>query len=67
MEKTINYLEEEKPLITIPINKLKELTKIGEKYNWEITKIKENLYRAPKKTNIYIFKPKKLISSKKIN
>lgn len=46
VEKAINYLEEERPLITIPMNKLQEFTKIGEKYNWEITDIKENLYRT---------------------
>lgn len=46
VEKAINYLEEEKPLITIPMDKLQEFTKIGEKYNWEITDIKENLYRT---------------------
>lgn len=46
VEKAIDYLEEEKPLITIPMNKLQEFTKIGEKYNWEITDIRENLYRT---------------------
>lgn len=45
VEKAIEYLETEKPLITIPLNKLNEFTKIGEKYNWEISDIKENLYR----------------------
>lgn len=45
-EKAINYLEEEKPLITIPIDKLHEFIKIASKYNWEVTEIKENLYRT---------------------
>ncbi|MDD6757540.1 MAG: GNAT family N-acetyltransferase [bacterium] len=45
VEKAIEYLETEKPLITIPLSKLNEFTKIGEKYNWEISDIKENLYR----------------------
>lgn len=44
-EKAIEYLETEKPLITIPSSKLNEFTKIGEKYNWRISDIKENLYR----------------------
>jgi len=46
MEKIVNYLEEEKPLITIPMDKLNEFIKISNKYNWEITDIKENLYRT---------------------
>ena len=45
-EKAISYLEEEKPLITIPMDKLHEFTKIAVKYNWEVSEIKENLYRA---------------------
>lgn len=45
-EKAINYLEEEKPLITIPMDKLHEFIKIATKYNWEVTEIKENLYRT---------------------
>lgn len=45
VEKAIEYLGTEKPLITIPLNKLNEFTRIGEKYNWEISNIKENLYR----------------------
>ena len=45
-EKAINYLEEEKPLITIPMDKLHEFIKIASKYNWEVTEIKENLYRT---------------------
>lgn len=45
-EKAIAYLEEEKPLITIPMDKLHEFTKIAVKYNWEVSEIKENLYRA---------------------
>ena len=44
--KAVEYLEEDKPLITIPMDKLHEFTRIGEKYNWEITDIKENLYRT---------------------
>lgn len=46
VEKAIAYLEEEKPLITIPMDKLNDFIKIGNKYNWEITDIKENLYRT---------------------
>lgn len=46
VEKAIEYLETERPLITIPLNKLHEFTKIGEKLNWEITDIVENLYRT---------------------
>lgn len=45
-KKAINYLEEEKPLITIPMDKLHEFIKIASKYNWEVTEIKENLYRT---------------------
>ena len=45
-EKAIDYLEEEKPLITIPMDKLHEFIKIASKYNWEVTEIKENLYRT---------------------
>lgn len=46
VEKSIAYLEEEKPLITIPMDKLHEFIKISNKYNWEISDIKENLYRT---------------------
>ena len=46
MEKIVDYLEEAKPLITIPMDKLNEFIKISNKYNWEITDIKENLYRT---------------------
>lgn len=46
VEIAINYLEDEKPLITIPFNKLNEFTRIGEKLSWEITDIRENMYRA---------------------
>lgn len=46
VERAINYLEDEKPLITIPFNKLNEFTRIGEKLSWEITNIRENMYRA---------------------
>lgn len=45
-EKAVDYLEEEKPLITIPMDKLHEFVKIAEKYGWEISEIKENLYRT---------------------
>ena len=45
-EKAISYLEEEKPLITIPMDKLQDFIKIASKYNWEVTEIKENLYRT---------------------
>ena len=45
-QKAVEYLEEERPLITIPMDKLGDFTKIAEKYNWEITEIKENLYRT---------------------
>lgn len=45
VEKAIEYLETEKPLITMPLSKLNEFTRIGEKYNWEISDIKENMYR----------------------
>lgn len=45
-EKAIDYLEEEKPLITIPMDKLHEFIKIASKYNWKVTEIKENLYRT---------------------
>ncbi len=44
--KAVEYLEEDKPLITIPMDKLHEFTRIGGKYNWIITDIKENLYRT---------------------
>ena len=44
--KAVEYLEEEKPLITIPMDKLHEFTKIAKKYNWEVSEIKENLYRT---------------------
>lgn len=46
VEKAVEYLEETKPLITIPMNKLNEFIKIGNRFNWEITDIKENLYRT---------------------
>ena len=46
VEKAIEYLEETKPLITIPMDKLNEFVKIGNRFNWEITDIKENLYRT---------------------
>ena len=45
-EKAIEYLEEEKPLITIPMDKLNQFIKISKKYKWEISDIKENLYRT---------------------
>ena len=45
VEKSIEYLETEQPLITIPMDKLNEFIKIGNKYNWKVTNIIENLYR----------------------
>lgn len=44
--KAVDYLEETKPLITIPMDKLNEFTKIANRYDWKITDIKENLYRT---------------------
>lgn len=44
--KAVEYLEEDKPLITIPMDKLNDFTKIANKYGWEISDIKENLYRT---------------------
>ena len=46
VEKAVEYLEEKKPWIKIPMNKLNEFIKIGNRFNWEITDIKENLYRT---------------------
>ena len=46
VEKAVDYLEESRPLITIPMNKLNEFIRIGNYYNWQITDIKENLYRT---------------------
>lgn len=46
VEKAIEFLEESRPLITIPMDKLNEFIRIANKYNWEITDIKENLYRT---------------------
>lgn len=45
VEKSIEFLETEQPLITIPMDKLNEFIKIGNKYNWKVTNIIENLYR----------------------
>ena len=45
VEKAIEYLEEERPLITIPMDKLNDFIRIGNRFNWQITEIKENLYR----------------------
>lgn len=45
VEKAITYLEEEKPLITIPMDKMKDFKRIYNRYNWKVTDIKENLYR----------------------
>lgn len=68
VEKAIEYLETEKPLITIPLSKLNEFTKIGEKYNWEVSDIKENLYRLNDPevivNGIYEIKEKIIIPSK---
>lgn len=44
--KDVEYLEEDRPLITIPMDKLNEFTKIADRYGWQITDIKENLYRT---------------------
>lgn len=46
VERAIAYLEEEKPLITIPLDKLHEFARIGRRLGWQITDIKENLYRV---------------------
>ena len=46
VERAVEFLEEERPLITIPMDKLNEFIKIANKYNWKITDIKENLYRT---------------------
>ena len=46
VEKAVEFLEESRPLITIPMDKLNEFIRIANKYNWEITDIKENLYRT---------------------
>ena len=45
VEKSIEFLETEQPLITIPMDKLNEFVRIGNKYNWKVTDIIENLYR----------------------
>ena len=45
VEKAIDYLEEERPLITIPMDKLKDFIRIGNRYGWKITDIKQGLYR----------------------
>lgn len=41
----VEYLEEDKPLITIPLDKLNEFAHIAAKYDWQISDIRENLYR----------------------
>lgn len=46
VEKAIEYLEESQPLITIPMDKLNDFIKISNRYNWQVTDIKENLYRT---------------------
>ena len=46
VEKSIQYLETEQPLITIPMDKLNDFIRIGNKYNWKVTDIIENLYRV---------------------
>ena len=43
VEKAIEYLEEDKPLITIPLSKLHEFIRIGERLGWQITDIKEKI------------------------
>lgn len=77
MNKAVEYLEEEKPLITMPIEKIHEFIRISKKYNWEITDIKENLYRLDskeiilngyvKQTENGIILPKKLEKLHKIH
>lgn len=44
--KSIEWLEYEKPLITIPADKLGSFLRISKKYNWEMTDIKDGLYRT---------------------
>lgn len=56
----MEYLEEEKPLITIPMDKLNGFIKIGNRYNWEISDIKENLYRTGT-PEVIVNGPKKII------
>ena len=41
VERAVEFLEEDRPLITIPMDKLNEFIKIANKYNWKITDIKE--------------------------
>lgn len=45
-QKATEWLECDKPLITIPSDKLWDFIKISEKYNWEISDIKNGLYRT---------------------
>lgn len=44
-QKAIEWLEFEKPLITIPLDKLGGFIKIAKKYDWSVTDIKDGLYR----------------------
>lgn len=43
--RAIEWLEYEKPLITIPTDKLGDFIRIAKRYNWEVTDIKDGLYR----------------------
>ena len=44
--KAIEWLEYDKPLITIPTDKLGDFIRIAKRYNWEVTDIKDGLYRT---------------------
>lgn len=44
--KAIEWLEYDKPLITIPTDKLGDFLSIAKRYKWEVTDIKDGLYRA---------------------
>lgn len=43
--KSIEWLECDKPLITIPNDKIGNFIRIAKKYDWQVTDIKEGLYR----------------------
>jgi hypothetical protein len=45
-QRAIEWLECDKPLITIPADKLGAFIKISKKYNWVVTDIKDGLYRV---------------------
>jgi hypothetical protein len=44
--KAIEWLECDKPLITIPTDKIGDFIKISKKYDWVVTDIKDGLYRT---------------------